>query len=213
MKVPAFSKTGTKSTATVTLDKAVFGRDVTPELLKQAYNRVLANGRQGAAQTKTRGLVAGGGKKPWRQKGTGRARSGSIRNPLWRGGGTIFGPTGEQNYSVGLPKKALRGSVAQALSAQVDRVVVIEDFVVAATPKVKDTVAFLAKLDLNASVLLIVEAYTPAVAKATRNVDRLVVRGVNHLTAYEVLNAQSIVITKPSLEALSAWIGKDGNAK
>ena len=117
MAVTTYTSTGTKSTSTVKLDKYVF--DVTPEnfeVLKTSYLSYLANGRANLAVTKTRGEVRGGGKKPWRQKGTGRARFGSSRVPIWRGGGITFGPTGEENYKIKMPLKAKRLAIRQALS-------------------------------------------------------------------------------------------------
>src|ERR1019366_3717091 len=100
----AYTKSGSKSTTTAKLEKSVF--DVMPanhDLLKIAYTEYLSNGRYNLAQTKTRGLVSGGGRKPHKQKGTGRARAGSIRGPIWRGGGVVFGPTGQENYTKKLP--------------------------------------------------------------------------------------------------------------
>src|SRR5690606_7639392 len=105
--VATFTKTGSKATASAKLDKNIFEVPVeNHELIKQAYVAYLANGRENLAVTKTRGLVSGGGRKPWRQKGTGRARFGSSRVPIWRGGGVTFGPTGEENYSKKMPLKA-----------------------------------------------------------------------------------------------------------
>src|SRR5688572_6907197 len=115
--VPTFTKSGTKATTAAKLDQTVFA--VVPEnheLLKLAYNAYLANGRENLAQTKTRGLVSGGGKKPWKQKGTGRARFGSSRNPIWRGGGIAFGPTGNENYTIKVNVSAKRLALRQALS-------------------------------------------------------------------------------------------------
>lgn len=208
MKVPTFTKTGSKATTEVTLDKAVFGRDVSPELLKAAYTRTLANFRQGTAKTKTRGLISGGGRKPWRQKGTGRARTGSTRNPLWRGGGTIFGPTGEQNYSVSMPKKAIRASIAQALSlkAQANVVHVIETFVVD-SGKTKDAVAFLAKLKLEGKVLIVTDDVTAETRRAFDNLATVKLTRTSALTAYDVLNADVMLLTKDATEALSKWLG------
>src|SRR5580658_9500569 len=114
MSVATFTKTGTKATTPAKLDKAVFGVEVKHhELLKAAYVAYLANGRGNLAVTKTRGLVSGGGRKPWRQKGTGRARFGSSRNPIWRGGGIAFGPTGQENYTKNLNIKAKRLALKQ----------------------------------------------------------------------------------------------------
>src|SRR6185369_7414813 len=131
MSVPTFTKSGAKATTPAKLDKAVFA--VMPEnheLLKLAYSAYLANGRDNLAVTKTRGLVSGGGKKPWKQKGTGRARFGSSRNPIWRGGGIAFGPTGNENYTIKVNVNAKRLALRQALSlaASEGRIRVIETF-------------------------------------------------------------------------------------
>src|ERR1019366_10319418 len=115
MAVATYTKSGTKATTAAKLDKDVFGVEVkNHQLLKSAYEAYLANGRPNLAVTKTRGLVRGGGKKPWRQKGTGRARFGSSRNPIWRGGGIAFGPTGNENYTHKLPLNAKRLAIRQA---------------------------------------------------------------------------------------------------
>src|SRR5258708_2202572 len=130
MPVATYTKAGTKATTAAKLDSAVFGVETkNHELLKTAYMAYLANGRRNLAVTKTRGLIRGGGRKPWRQKGTGRARFGSSRNPIWRGGGITFGPTGQENYTKQLNVKAKRQALRQALSLKADRVVVIEDVV------------------------------------------------------------------------------------
>ena len=206
MKVAAYTKTGSKASTEVTLDKAVFGREVTPELLKQAYLRTLSNARQATAKTKTRGEVRGGGKKPWRQKGTGRARTGSIRNPLWRGGGTIFGPTGEQNYSVEMPKKAIRASIAHALSAKAKQVSTIEVFEVA-SGKTKDAQALIAKLGFTGSVLVVVAAVDQKTVRSVANLTQVQYRLVSQLTAFDIMNADNILVDKPGLEAISTWLG------
>src|SRR5487761_1835511 len=114
MAVPTYTKSGTKATTAAKLDVTVFS--VMPEnheLLKLAYVAYLANGRDNLAVAKTRGLVRGGGRKPWKQKGTGRARFGSSRNPIWRGAGVVFGPTGEGNYTKQLNTKAKRLAIRQ----------------------------------------------------------------------------------------------------
>src|SRR5580658_7425804 len=131
MNAATFTKTGTKATTAATLDKSVFGLEtIQHDLLKQAYVIYLANGRQNLAVTKTRGMVSGGGKKPWKQKGTGRARFGSSRVPIWRGGGVAFGPTGQENYARTMPLTAKRTALRQALSqaAQEKRVIILETF-------------------------------------------------------------------------------------
>src|SRR5580704_17231797 len=126
MAVSTYSKSGTKSATAAKLDKRDF--EIIPKdhtLLQSAYVAYLANGRQNLAVTKTRGDVRGGGRKPWRQKGTGRARFGSIRNPIWRGGGIAFGPTGLENYSKAMNIKAKRLALRQALSLQANTIKVI----------------------------------------------------------------------------------------
>src|SRR5665213_2962161 len=154
MAVASYTKTGNKSTTAIKLDKSVF--DVMPEnheLLKAAYVAYLANGRENLAVTKTRGLVRGGGRKPWRQKGTGRARFGSSRNPIWRGGGIVFGPTGLENYSHKLPLAQKRQAIRQALSmaANEGKLKVIETFE-CKEGKVAQTAKLLKKLEAKGKV-------------------------------------------------------------
>jgi large subunit ribosomal protein L4 len=130
MAIATFTKAGAKATTAAKLDAKVFGVEVSNhELLKAAYVTYQANGRENLAVTKTRGLVRGGGKKPWKQKGTGRARFGSSRVPIWRGGGITFGPTGNENYSKQLNTKAKRLAIRQALSlaSTANKITVIED--------------------------------------------------------------------------------------
>src|SRR5665213_2172610 len=148
MAIATYTKSGTKAATDAKLDKAVFG--VMPknhELIKSAYVAYLANGRKNLAVTKTRGLVSGGGKKPHPQKGTGRARSGSSRNPIWRGGGIVFGPTGEENYSHKVHKGAKRTAIRQSLSLSLkeNKVIFIED-IIFANSKTKEAVALLNKI-------------------------------------------------------------------
>src|SRR5580658_2933500 len=117
MNAPTYSASGVKASASTTLAKDIFAIDIkNHELVRAAYEAYLANGRANLAITKTRGLIRGGGRKPWRQKGTGRARFGSSRNPIWRGGGIVFGPTGEENYKRNLNVKAKRLAIRQSLS-------------------------------------------------------------------------------------------------
>src|SRR6478609_2185816 len=129
LKVTTFSKTGAKQTAARELDAAIFGVEANHELVGQAYRTYLANGRVAGASTLKRGEVQGGGKKPWRQKGTGRARVGSIRVPNWRGGGIVFGPTGNENHSITMPVRMKRLAIRQALSLSADtgNIAVIEN--------------------------------------------------------------------------------------
>jgi len=168
----------------------------------------LANQRTNNAVTKKRGQVSGGGIKPWRQKGTGRARFGSSRNPIWRGGGIAFGPTGQENYTRKLSVKAKRQSVRQALSlaAQEDRIKIIESFN-STDGKVKATVSLLKKMGVDKNTLLIVQTRDELVARATRNLPQLKVAQAGRLSAFHVLNADTVVIAKDALETLSQRLG------
>lgn len=211
MATPTFTKTGTKATNPVNLDKNVFGVEVTShQLLKDAYVTYLANGRTNLAVTKTRGEVSGGGKKPWKQKGTGRARFGSSRVPIWRGGGITFGPTGNENYSKKLNTKAKRLAIRQALSVAntANKVSVIEAFE-NKDAKTSATAQLLNKIGAKRNILLVVEDKTDAIERATRNISQLKVVQATYMNVYDVLNADNIVITKKSLELISDWLGGD----
>ena len=214
MKAATFTKTGTKATAEVTLDKSVFERESNAERPKLSYLRTLANKRLDTAKTKTRGEISGGGKKPWRQKGTGRARTSSIRNPIWRGGGTIFGPTGEQNHTINLPKKAIRSSIAQALSlkAEAKAIHVIEAFD-CKEGKIRATADLLKKMELTGKTLIVVDKWDGLVERATGNLANVSASEPRFLTVNMVLDAKSIVITTAALEQLKAWLGTTTGAK
>ena len=199
--------TTTKQTAQ-TLPKEVFNVDVTNhELVKRAYEAYLANGRDNLAQVKTRGLVRGGGKKPWRQKGTGRARVGSSRNPIWRGGGIVFGPTGAENYTKGLSTAQKRQALRQALTiAHKAKKIIVTEFKVA-DGKVKNTLDLLTKHKLERRVLLVVDNKDELVDRATRNVANVKAVQATYLNVFDVINADHIVVTKKSLELIKEWLG------
>lgn len=209
MATATYTKSGTKATTAAKLDKEVFGLEVTNhELLKQAYVTYLSNGRENLAVTKTRGLVSGGGKKPWKQKGTGRARFGSSRNPIWRGGGIAFGPTGEENYTKALNTKAKRQAIRQALSLKADAVKVIESFDV---KDGKSSVAakLLAKIEATGRVVVVVPTKDDMAERSIRNLQNVKIVTAQYLNVYDVLNADSIVITTPSLAIISDWLKKE----
>ena len=209
MSVATYTKSGTKATAPANLDKKVFAVDIkNHELLKLAYQSYLANGRVNLAKAKRRGEVSGGGIKPWRQKGTGRARFGSSRNPIWTGGGVAFGPTGNENYVKKLNTEAKRTAIRQALtlSAKEDRIKVIEALA-PAEGKVKNTLAILKKLDAKGSVLIVVEDKTDLLERATRNLVGIKTAQANYRNVFDVMNADVIVFSRKSLEQISAWLG------
>jgi large subunit ribosomal protein L4 len=200
-------------TTKTTLPKDIFGVEVTNhELLKVAYNMYLANARSAQAKTKKRGEVSGGGKKPWKQKGTGRARFGSSRVPIWRGGGVAFGPTGDQNYTMKLSVGAKRTALRQALSLanKAGKLVQIDTF---ACPegKTKETIKLLDanKITKEQRVLLVVSVKDDLVRRATNNVNQVKVVQAMYLNVFDILNADKILMSKKALEMVSEWLKKE----
>lgn len=197
--------------ATTKLADDVFAVDVpNHELLRVAYEGYLANGRQVGAKTKTRGDVRGGGKKPWRQKGTGRARFGSSRNPIWRGGGVVFGPLGVENYSKKLSKNAKRQAVRQALTLanQAGIITVIDNF--ETTGKTKDAVAMLKAAGASDKRrVLVVDSKSEAKILATRNLSNVELVSPTYLNVYCILNADAIIFTAEGLAATTEWLKED----
>lgn len=197
----------TKTTAAKTaLPKEVFNVEVTNhELLKLAYDSFLANGRQASATTLQRGEVRGGGKKPWKQKGTGRARFGSTRNPIWRGGGVVFGPRGNENYSKKLSKTSKRVAIRQALTlANEAGKVVVKD--VKTTGKTAEIVKFLADNKLDRKVLIVVDEKTPEIIRATNNIQQVLLVRATYLNVYHILNADHIVLSAKSVPVITEWL-------
>ena len=209
MTTPTYTKSGTKATTAAKLDSSVFAvMPTNHELLKLAYNAYLANGRENLATTKTRGLVSGGGKKPWRQKGTGRARFGSSRVPQWRHGGVVFGPTGNENYSLNVPVKAKRTALRQALSLAADAgtIRVIEAFDTKGG-KVAPVASLLSKIDAKGRTLIVLTAKTDEAQRATNNLPQVSLLSAKYLTVYDILNADTIVIEQPALDVVISWLG------
>lgn len=187
---------------TVSLDDRFFGVTVRPSLLHEAVVMQLSNQRQGTASTKTRGEIRGGGKKPWRQKGTGRARAGSIRSPLWRGGGTVFGPQ-PRTYMQHLPKKKSRAALYGALTAKVQQgsLKVVEDFSVT-QPKTKALVAALKGLQLEGKVLILMDNPSSEIKRSAENLTRVTVQDLSHLNVYDVLRHDYLLMKRQDLETL-----------
>jgi large subunit ribosomal protein L4 len=209
MAIATYTKSGAKAATPAKLDKAVFGIEVkNHQLLKDAYLSYLAQGRTNNAVAKKRGEVSGGGRKPWRQKGTGNARFGSSRNPIWRGGGAAFGPTGLENYSRKLSTSAKRQALRQALSmaANEDRIKVIETF---ACPdgKVKPTLELLKKIGAQGSTLIVVSVKDNLVERATRNLPNLKAVQAGYLNTFDVMNSETIIISKKSLDIVNELLG------
>ena len=197
-----------------TLNKDIFGLKVeNHELVKLAYDTKLANSLSSHAKTLKRGEVRGGGKKPWKQKGTGRARFGSTRNPIWRHGGVAFGRTGNENFTKKISKNAKLQAVRQALSMQnADKnVVIVKDFA-PKDGKVKETVKFLAdnKLEKNAKILFVVAEKSEMVLRATNNINTMKVVRPTYLNVFDILNADKIVISESAMPEIENWlIGKE----
>lgn len=207
MPVSTYTKSGSKATTEAKLDKNVFGLKVdNHDLLKQAYIAYLAQSRVGSAHVKLRGEVRGGGRKPWRQKGTGNARAGSIRSPLWRGGGITFGPTGNENYQKKLSTKSKRQAIRQALSLKSTSVKIIDTFDIT-DGKTSTSNDLLRKIDATRNILLLLDNKTPIIDRATRNIPNVIVRQASYVNVYDVLNSDSIVITKKALESIHDWLG------
>lgn len=198
------TKTSTPKTA---LPKEVFNVEVANhELLKLAYDAYLANSRSAMAKTKKRGEVSGGGKKPWKQKGTGRARFGSSRNPIWRGGGIAFGPTGNQNFVKRLSTTSKRVALRQALTlANEAKKIVVLDF--KTTGKTREAAKFLIDNKLDRKVLLVVDEKTPEILRATNNVQNILLVRANYLSVYHILNADKIVLSAKAVEVIKSWLG------
>ena len=190
-----------KSVGKVELPDDIFGVVVNKELLHEVVHNHLANKRQGNAATKTKGLVSGGGKKPYKQKGTGRARAGSNRSPLWRGGGTIFGPQ-PRDYSYRLPKKAKWLALSSALAAKfADNEVVIIDDLSLVEPKTKAVKSMLKGLGLD-NVLIIVPEKNGNLELAARNIPRVDIARVSELNVYSILAHKKLLILKDAVERL-----------
>lgn len=195
-------------TAKTTLSKNIFNVDVpNHELLKLAYDSYLANKRLASATTKQRGEVRGGGKKPWRQKGTGRARFGSSRNPIWRGGGIVFGPSGNENYKKKLSTASKRVALRQALTLanKAKKLVVTE---VKTVSKTAEVAAFLKgqKLDETRRIVIVVDKKSPELTRACRNIPSVELITATYITVYHILNADKIIMTPQAMSALTDWL-------
>ncbi|MBQ2637512.1 50S ribosomal protein L4 [Candidatus Saccharibacteria bacterium] len=195
------------------LNPDIFGLEVTNhELIKVAYDSYLANSRSSHAKTLKRGEVRGGGKKPWKQKGTGRARFGSTRNPIWRHGGVAGGRSGEENFTKNLARNAKKVAVQQALSLKnKDKAIIVLDSSEKLKGKTKDAVAILKKHDLeNKNVLAVCHEKTDEILRSTNNLPNVkLVRGT-YLNVFDIMNADAIVFGGEGLKDTESWLlGKE----
>ncbi len=180
----------------------VFGGRVNADLVWESVVRENAAGRRGTHATKNRALVSGSGKKPWRQKGTGRARVGLLRTPLWRHGGTVFGPQ-PRSYAYDLPKKAERGALRSAFAQKMqDKALVVVDQLTASEVKTKGAVEMLNRLGVTGKVILIDLALDEKLAKSVRNLEGVAFVPSSRVTARDIVNAQRVVATRGAIEKL-----------
>ncbi len=196
-----------KKVGTVSVSDALFGGRVKTDLIHESVVRANAAERRGTHATKTRGLVSGSGKKPWRQKGTGRARVGEIRNPLWRKGGTVFGPQ-PRSYDYQLPKKVELGALRAALAAKIQGgAVVVVDALSASAVKTKAAVGMLKTIGVTGKALLVDVQLDEKLALSVRNLPGVVLLPSNRITARDVANTKTVVVTQAALEKLEAALG------
>ncbi|MBB4825312.1 large subunit ribosomal protein L4 [Sporosarcina luteola] len=205
-KVSVLNQTGS-SVGEIELNEGIFGIEPNEAVLFETLVQQRASLRQGNHKVKTRAEVAGGGRKPWRQKGTGRARQGSIRSPQWRGGGIVFGPT-PRSYSYKLPKKVRRLALRSALSTKVrdEEIIVLEGLAFDA-PKTKEFVKVLANLSIDKKALFVTADLDETVALSARNIPGVSVVTANGINVLDLVAHDKLVITKGAVEKLEEVLG------
>jgi large subunit ribosomal protein L4 len=198
-KVALFNQSGSK-VGDIELNDSIFGVEPNKQVLFEAVLMQRASLRQGTHKVKNRSEVAGGGRKPWRQKGTGRARQGSIRSPQWRGGGTVFGPF-PRSYSYKLPKKVRRLAIKSALSTKVaeENILVLEALAFDA-PKTKEFASVLKGLSVNSKTLVVTDGLDENVALSARNIPGVTVVAANGISVLDVVGHDKLVMTKAAVE-------------
>ena len=191
----------------IELADEVFASSVNEDLMHAAVLMYLANQRVGTAATKTRGMVSGGGRKPWRQKGTGRARQGSIRAPHWKGGGTVFGPQ-PRDYRQSMPKRARRKALCSALTCKVqDGELRVLDSLKIDEPKTKTVVNMLQALDTKGKALLVTGDHDTNVYLSARNIPGVKTTAASDLNVYDVLNHQNLIMTRDAVARIEEVLG------
>jgi len=197
-KVALYDITGNQI-GDVELNDDIFGVEVNTHVMYEAVKNYLANQRQGTQSAKTRADVRGGGKKPWRQKGTGRARQGSIRSPQWKGGGVVFAPK-PRDYSYKIPKKVKRLALKSALTSKVqDQEIIVVDRLVLEQPKTKEMIKVLSNLNASKKTLIVIPEKDEAVLRAAANIPGVKTAYVNTINVYDILNCDSFLITKDAV--------------
>ena len=209
MELQVYTKNGELAGRTIDVSDKIFAAKVNEHAVYLAVLAQRANSRQGTHATKTRSMVAGGGKKPWRQKGRGTARAGTIRSPLWRGGGTVHGPQ-PHPHTFRLPKKVKRLARISVLSSKVkeEKLKVLEDFTLEA-PKTKEMYSVLKGFGLEGSrTLLLVSDHDEAILRASRNIKNFKVAMAADASAYDLLNCQTLLVTESSVKKLEGTLEK-----
>ena len=206
ISVIVFDQTGAEQEKKVTLNGDVFGIEAHNQVMFDAVQVYQANMRQATAKTKTRAEVSGGGKKPWRQKGTGRARAGSSRSPIWVGGGTVFGPDGRQNYKLSQNKKAHKLALKSALSDKVTNInLVLVDKLT--TVKSKDFVKTMKALSLEGvKTLVVLDNLDGNEVRSMANVPYVKVVDINNVSVYDLLNAEKMLATVEAIKNLEGGL-------
>lgn len=189
-----------KDSGEVTLNDKVFGIEPNESVVFEAIIRQRAGKRQGTSKVKNRSAVRGGGKKPWRQKGTGRARQGSIRSPQWRGGGTVFGPT-PRSYAYTMPRKQRRLAIKSVLSQKmIDKDLIVLDKLTMSAPKTKDLVSMLSSLNVDGKALIVSDDNN--VQLSARNLTKVKVVPVNGLNVEDAVNYDKLILTQDAVKKI-----------
>jgi len=211
-KVNLYNQNG-KQIGEVDLSDEIFGLDINSDLVYQAATTQLANARRSIAHTKDRGEVRGGGRKPWRQKGTGRARHGSIRSPIWIGGGVTFGPRAEKNYSKKINKKAKRKALLMVLSSKVkDQEIIVIDELKLKKNKTQEAVNLLAnfeKITNQKSILIAMTEQEKQFIQAMKNIPKIRTIAARNINTIDLLNSKYFLISQEGLQEIERVFGKN----
>ena len=196
-----------KEVSKIDLSDAVFGIEPNKAVMHDMVKNYLANQRQGTQSALTRAEVSGGGKKPWRQKGTGRARQGSIRAPQWRGGGVVFGPT-PRSYKFKLNRKVRRLALKSALSTKInDNEFMALEAIKFDAPKTKEMVKVLANLEAPVKTLIVVDEICPNVARSANNIPGVKLLDAKHVNVYDILNSNKLIMTEAAIKSVEEVLG------
>ena len=207
VSVKVFNKAG-EEVSKMSLKAEVFGIEPNNQVMFEAFQVEQANARQATAKTKVRHEVSGGGKKPFRQKGTGRARAGTTRSPIWVGGGTVFGPDGNQNYKISQNKKAHNLALRSALTLKVKDGLVIVDDLKLESKKTKDFLKVMDALEVGGKALVVLDEFEENVVYGASNLNWVKLVTTDNVSVYDLLNVDNVVFTKASVEKLQKEVLK-----